>query len=95
VRPDRKRKIKTFPIWDSTSSDIPEGVTERFVKHQEELKSLINDSVDLIKKGTIISSPANKHIVYKLETAFDIIVTHERRHYNQAVEVNAMLNQQM
>lgn len=95
MQPDRKRKVKTFPIWEPASKDIAEGILERFQKHQGEIKLLINDSVDLIENGTIISSPANKYIVYKLETAFDIIVTHEQRHYNQAVEVNETLNQQL
>jgi len=46
---------------------------------------------DLLDKGTIISSPANKNIVYKLEMAFDIITTHEQRHFEQAKEVLAVL----
>lgn len=92
VQPDRKRKVKTFQIWKPADSDVPEGIIERFEKNQEELKILVIGSADLIEKGTIISSPANKNIVYKLETAFDIIVTHEQRHYNQAVDVKAMIN---
>jgi len=92
VQPDSKRKVKTFPIWEPASSDIPAGITERFTKHQEELKALINNSADLIEKGTIISSPANKNIVYKLETAFEIIAAHEQRHYKQAVDVMGRLN---
>jgi hypothetical protein len=45
-----------------------------------------------VDKGTIISSPANKIIVYKLEIAFDIIVAHEKRHLEQAREVLQILN---
>ncbi len=37
------------------------------------------------------TSPANKNIIYTLETAFDIIVTHEQRHLAQAKEVLEML----
>jgi hypothetical protein len=44
-----------------------------------------------LEKGTVISSPANKYIVYKLETAFDIIVAHEERHLEQAKEVLSVL----
>ncbi len=92
VQPDRKRKVKTFPIWEPEGSNIPDGIIGRFKKNQTELKALIKDSADLIEKGTIISSPANRNIVYKLATAFDIIVTHEQRHYNQAVEVKELLS---
>ncbi len=91
VQPDRKRKVKTFPIWEPAESNLPDGILDRFRKHQEDLKELINNSADLIEKGTIISSPANKNIVYTMETAFNIIVTHELRHYNQALEVQELI----
>jgi hypothetical protein len=60
--------------------------------HQAELKSLIENSTDLVNRGEVISSPANKMIVYKLETAFEIIVTHELRHLEQAKEMREMLH---
>ncbi|MGA7723188.1 MAG: DinB family protein [Ignavibacteriaceae bacterium] len=87
ISPDRKRKVKTFAIWEPETSQIPSDILKRFESHQQNLKTLINNSNDLISKATIISSPANKNIVYKLETAFEIIIVHERRHYNQAKEV--------
>jgi len=91
VQPDRKKKMKTFPIWQPTESEVSIDIMERFIDHQEQLKVLIEKSQDLVKSGTIISSPANKNIVYKLETAFDIIVAHEHRHFEQAREVYALL----
>ncbi len=87
VQPDRKKKIKTFPIWEPSESQISGDILERFANHQSELKKLINESSDFIRKGTVISSPANRNIVYKLETAFDIIVAHEQRHLEQAKEI--------
>lgn len=92
VQPDRKRKMKTFPIWEPGQSNFPSDILARFEKHQEELKRMIESSNDLLDKGTVISSPANKNIVYKLETAYDIITTHERRHLAQAKEVLAEMN---
>jgi hypothetical protein len=87
VQPDRKKKMKTFPLWQPAQNEIPSDVLQRFEHHQVQLKQWIASSSDLLDKGTIISSPANKNIVYKLETAFDIIITHERRHFEQAKEV--------
>lgn len=87
VQPDRRKKMKTFPIWEPRESTIPDGVLDRFVQHQTSLKELISSCEGLLDEGTVISSPANKNIVYKLETAFDIIVSHERRHFEQAKEV--------
>ena len=91
VQPDRKRKMKTFAIWEPSKSKIAPDILTRFEKHQDELKQMITGSADLIDKGTVISSPANKNIVYKLDMAFNIITTHEQRHLEQAKEILAVL----
>jgi hypothetical protein len=87
VQPDRKKKMKTFPIWEPTTSNVIGDILNRFQNHQNELIQKIEGSQGLVEKGVVISSPANKNIVYKLETAFDIIVSHEQRHLEQAKEV--------
>ena len=89
VSPDRKRKMKTFPLWEPSAGTIEKDILKKFASHQDELKALIVSSSDLLDQGKIISSPANKNIVYTLKCAFDIIVTHERRHLEQAKETNA------
>jgi hypothetical protein len=88
VQPDRRKKMKTFPLWEPSVSNFDSDILLRFQKHQDELKQLIEGSHDLIEKKSVISSPANKMIVYKLETAFDIMVAHEKRHLEQAREMN-------
>ena len=90
VKPEQKKKIKTFPIWEPSTSNIPGDILERFIAHQNELKTQIAESGDLLKNAAIISSPANRNIVYRLETAFDIIVTHEYRHLDHS---DTVLNQ--
>lgn len=95
VQPDRKKKMKTFRIWEPSKSELPQGIIDSFKSHQVELKDLIANSKDLVEKGVIISSPANKNIVYKLETAFEIIVTHEQRHFSQAKEVFELLRKEV
>lgn len=89
VQPDTRKKIKTFPIWEPSQNKIITEILEKFEKHQEKLKQEIKslELEDVLDKRTVISSPANKNIVYKLETALDIIVTHEQRHLKQAKEV--------
>ena len=91
VQPDRKKKTKTFPIWEPDSNKIITHILSRFYTHQSELKQIIMNSRNLLEKGAVISSPANKYIVYKLETAFDIIVAHEERHLEQSKEVLSIL----
>jgi hypothetical protein len=52
---------------------------------------VIAHSQDLVEQGVVISSPANKYFVYKLGKAFEIVVTHEQRHFNQSKEVLQLL----
>ena len=93
VGPDRKKKIQTFPIWEPSRSEINEDILQRFATHQEELKGYIQGSSNLLDQKVVISSPANKNIVYSLQSAFDIIVAHERRHLEQAKELGELLKQ--
>jgi hypothetical protein len=94
VKPEQKKKTKTFPIWEPSPSNIAGDILDRFKVHQDELKAQITASEDLLKNGVIISSPANRNIVYRLETAFDIIVTHEYRHLEHADAVLNLLREQ-
>nr|WKN35247.1 DinB family protein [Tunicatimonas sp. TK19036] len=87
VQPDRKKKTKTFPLWEPTQSEVSADILKRFEEHQVELARMIEHTTEAVEKGTVIASPANRNIVYKLETAFDIIVAHEHRHFEQAKEV--------
>ncbi|MEO0340622.1 MAG: DinB family protein [Bacteroidota bacterium] len=84
---DRSRKIKTFPIWEPASSKLSGDILNQFVDHQKKLKAYILKSAPLVGQAVVISSPANKNIVYSLAKAFDIIVAHEERHLEQAKEI--------
>lgn len=92
VLPDRKRKIKTFAIWQPSQSEISGDIVSRFEQHQESLKALIRSTADLVAKGQVIHSPASRMVVYKLSTAWDIVTIHEQRHLEQAREVKKTLS---
>jgi hypothetical protein len=87
VRPENVKKNKTLSIWEPSTSQIDEDILNRFIEHQAILKEQIESLSEFSGKGMIISSPANRNFVYKLDTALDIIVTHEQRHFNQARSV--------
>ena len=91
VEPTTRRKTKTFPLWEPSKSHISKDVLIAFYQMQEELKGQIKASESLLRNGAIISSPANKYLFYRLEMAFDIIVTHERRHMEQVKELLDLL----
>lgn len=90
-QPDRKKLMSTFPIWMPSSSNIPGDILQKFEKHQEDFKQVIDKCQSLLFNNTVIHSPANQMICYKLSTAFDIIVAHEKRHFNQAMELLEMM----
>ncbi|MUP45990.1 DinB family protein [Gramella sp. BOM4] len=87
VEPSRKKKMKTFPVWDPKSSELSTEIISQFESSQSRLKSFINDLAGEIRTGKVIYSPANRNIVYRIDTALDIIILHQQRHFYQAKEV--------
>ncbi|MFN9778124.1 MAG: DinB family protein [Candidatus Kapaibacterium sp.] len=91
VQPQTQSKIKTVPGWEPRSSGPRDDMTAMFVRHQEELCTMIESVRNLPLHNIIISSPENSAIVYTLHTAVQIIVAHEQRHCNQAERTLAMV----
>lgn len=89
VRPDTKRKIKTFQIWEPVQDKKILKILNTFEIHQEELKQEIKNSENVLE--SVISAPANKNIVYTIEKAFEILITHEKRHLQQANRMKAAI----
>jgi hypothetical protein len=86
VSPIRQKKIKTFPVWEPAQGKIEGDIIKRFSDQQNKLKSWVEKLEPNIAKGAIIASPANQSVVYTLEKAIEIIVSHEHRHLNQSIE---------
>jgi len=86
VSPVRTKKLKTFPIWEPAQGAVRGDILEQFSQHQETLKKWMEQLEESITGGKVIASPANQSIVYTLEKAFEIIVSHEHRHLNQSIE---------
>ena len=76
-----------MPLLIKLSKDI----LIQFKDHQQILKQEIESCSELVSESVVIVSPANKNVIYRLETAFDIMITHEFRHLEQAKEVLAVL----
>lgn len=81
------RKFKAPSKAIVPPSDIPADIIERFAEHQnkicENIKQL--DKIDWSK--TVVTSPFLRLMTYRLDTAFEIAVEHERRHFRQAERV--------
>ena len=93
MKPDTKTKTSTFPIWEPSYSEIKGDILQRFLAHQEELKSKINACDGPASNEVVIASPASSKVVYTLSKALEIIADHEVRHYNQAMEVLSQLKE--
>lgn len=91
VEPTRAKKIKTFAVWEPVSSNVDEDILSQFLEYQSILKELIMKNKTFLERDIVIPSPANRYIVYKLRKAVEIIVSHEERHLNQALEVKGLL----
>src|SRR4051812_44897491 len=55
VQPNRKRKMKTFPMWEPAKSRITGDILKRFSDQQSVLKEMIKNSGNLLQSGTVIS----------------------------------------
>ncbi|MFT5724640.1 MAG: hypothetical protein ACI9JN_001759 [Bacteroidia bacterium] len=87
VSPDRVKKIKTFPIWQPAMSDSTETILEDFAENQKQFVEVIENNKSAIESGVAVGSPGNPNIVYTMLQALDIIVTHQKRHLQQAKEM--------
>ena len=83
---DRKKKYKTFPVFEPSASSISENILNDLEANHLKLKKAISGLSNAMLNASM-ASPANKIVVYKISKALDIICTHERRHYHQAKEV--------
>ena len=90
TNPDRRTKIKTRPVFEPSTSDIPLSIFDQFEKHQKKLLKYFGALDHLDHSKTIISSPAGNFFVYSLKDTWTLIVIHEERHINQAKEIMEM-----
>lgn len=84
VEPNRKRKMKTFPIWEPV---LQTASLEAFLDSQKGLATYLTRLQTSLEQNLIIHSPASKVVVYHLQVVLEILLTHQIRHYNQAVEI--------
>ena len=89
LSPDHRKKIKTFTIWEPSKSNVSADILDQFARHHHRFCDMLRKHEALFFKRIIVSSPANRYFVYPLDMVPDILITHEERHYNQALEVLA------
>lgn len=73
-------------------SDIPVDIIEQFAAHQDEMCEKIKSLDGFDWNKTVVTSPFLSLMTYRLDTAFEIAVEHEKRHFRQAERVTKETN---
>lgn len=85
VKVNNPKKVKTAGIWKPSEKENHADVFQTFEQTQEELKAYIDGIDKWIRRDIVIHSPASRSVVYPIRDALNIIITHEERHYQQAL----------
>jgi hypothetical protein len=88
VDPETKKKVKTFALFQPTSSDFARTVLDEFSRNIRELKTYLHELDGFDNHQEIkFASPVTTWIVLDLENAVNIVWKHCARHLNQAARV--------
>jgi hypothetical protein len=88
LSPNSTRKIKAPRSVRPSSSEVDARIISTFAAQQAELAELISRAAQQAElRRTVVTSPLAKLVTYTLGDALRILVTHERRHFEQARRV--------
>jgi uncharacterized damage-inducible protein DinB len=82
----RIKRAKTYGFWEPAKTDYTHSILTDFQLQQAEFKKYVYELKDVNGK-TLMPYPGDKFLVFSLESAFDLLIDHEERHYNQAKEL--------
>lgn len=92
VDPNNLKKVKTFPVFQPSSSKHTKEVLKRYSDLQNAFINLLSSVKDLNLNKYIMSSPASKFIKENFCDVLEIIRLHDRRHFNQAQQLLNHIN---
>lgn len=87
VEPERKRKVKTMPLFQPSQAEIGPGILDAFREQQQILYDLIRRADGLDLNGRKFASPASRLVRFTLGEGLQMIVMHQQRHLNQALSL--------
>lgn len=87
LKPEQPRKMKTFKIFEPAASDIADTIIADFSAHQQKLIALIEAANDFDIHQIKIAEPLSATLNLRLNDAFEILVMHEKRHFQQSARV--------
>ena len=84
---ERIKRANTWDIWQPTSGLIPKSILYDFEESQLVFKKLIKGFDGTALTKTFIKYPGHLDFILKLDDCIDLLIEHENRHLNQAVEI--------
>jgi hypothetical protein len=87
VNPKNIKRVKTFSVFNPSSSFYKLDVIDKYAKLQDDFVNLITKYKDLNLNKYSMSSPAAKIIKENFCDVLEIIRLHDRRHFNQATRI--------
>jgi hypothetical protein len=88
--PEPRQKMRSPSSFRPEQSEIAADIVFQFLKHNEELRQVIETTDKVAHDGVIVTSPASKWVVLPIQDAIRIIGNHELRHLRQARRVAAL-----
>lgn len=85
--PASARKLKAPKNFQPAQSEIRETIIDDFVAQQEQIIEGMKSTSHLDLNKIVITSPALSFVAYSLMDGYRVIVTHEKRHFQQAKRV--------
>jgi DinB superfamily len=93
VSPNYKGKSKTFPIFFPLKSSYGKNNTPELLEENKILIEKFKKCKEKFLDKVIVASPVNSFITYSLRDCIKILVEHEKRHYNQAMNLKLKIEQ--
>ncbi len=87
LKPEQPRKMKTFKIFEPATRSISSAIFEDFAENNQKLIEMFEACKGLELHKIKIPEPLNVALNLRLDDAFEILVLHEQRHFNQAKRV--------
>jgi DinB superfamily len=87
LKPEQARKMKTFKIFEPASSNISATIFNDFAENNRKLIEMMEACKGLEIHKIKIPEPLNVALNLRLDDAFEILIIHEKRHFNQASRV--------
>jgi hypothetical protein len=90
LAPEWGWKMKTLKMFKPSFSKVAEDILEKFGENQNRFISLMEAAKELETEKIRVAEPIGRAVNLRLSDAFEILVVHEKRHFEQAKRVLEM-----